>query len=141
MVNEILRGISAALSREFTEKEYEIYVEEIRQGLQEPCFFVSAQNPSSQHFLEGRYLRRCPILIQFFPENGKQEICHDVAERMIACLEYITLPGEEQPIWGKNPRYEIHDGVMSFFLDYDLFVLRKEDQEKMGELLQKGKAR
>lgn len=39
MMNDIIVGISTALYKEFGD-EYEIYQEEIRQGLKEPCFFT-----------------------------------------------------------------------------------------------------
>lgn len=36
MINLILKSISIALNTEFNEKEYEIYIEQIKQDLKEP---------------------------------------------------------------------------------------------------------
>lgn len=40
MVNGIIGGIAAAISNEFGD-DYTIYTEEIEQGFNEPCFFIS----------------------------------------------------------------------------------------------------
>ena len=54
MIQKIVDGICQALSREFTEQEYEIYTESVEQGLKVPCFsvihsafsiFLSQKNP------------------------------------------------------------------------------------------------
>ena len=45
MINKILDAISNALNEEFGD-EYEIYSEDIKQDLKEPCFFIICLNPS-----------------------------------------------------------------------------------------------
>ena len=66
MINSIIEAISVALDGEFREG-YEIHMEEIRQGLNEPCFFISCLNPTSRRFLKGRYFRVSQFCIQYFP--------------------------------------------------------------------------
>lgn len=46
MINAIIEAISVALNGEFGDS-YEIHMEEIEQGLEEPCFFIFCLNPSS----------------------------------------------------------------------------------------------
>lgn len=63
-INSIVEAIGAALSEEFGD-EVTVYAEEIKQGLLEPCFFISCINPSdrqllgnaNRHFLASRYYR------------------------------------------------------------------------------------
>ena len=43
-VNMIIEAIAAALNGEFGE-EYTVYAEDVKQGLSEPCFFISCINP------------------------------------------------------------------------------------------------
>lgn len=128
MINSIIGAISISLNAEFTEKEYEVHMEEIRQDLKEPCFFISCVNPTSNLFLWKRYFRENKFVIQYFPEstNDSQRECNEVAERMILCLEYITVFGEEKPIRGIKMKYEVVDGVLNFFVNYDCFVRRIE---------------
>ena len=72
-VNLIIEAIAAALNGEFGE-EYAVYAEEVKQGLSEPCFFISCINPSdrqlmgnaNRHFLAARYYRENRFCIQYF---------------------------------------------------------------------------
>ena len=59
MINEIIAAISAALDAEFGD-EYEIYMEEIKQDLKEPCFFVQCINPTTKLFRGERYFQSNP---------------------------------------------------------------------------------
>lgn len=134
MINAIIEAVSVALNEEFGDK-YEIHMEEIRQGLKEPCFFISCINPTNRLFLGNRYSRTNQFCIQYFPESGeKQRECNDVAERMWKCLEYITVCGAERPIRGTKMSCEVIDEVLNFFVNYDYFVRRVEERERMEQL-------
>ena len=99
MINAIIEAVSVSLNSEFGDG-YEIHMEEIEQGLEEPCFFISCLNPSNDLFLGKRYFRTNPFCIQYFPESReKQRECNSVAERMYGCLEYVTL---EKMIWAEK---------------------------------------
>ena len=56
MINAIIEAISVALNGEFGDS-YEIHMEEIEQGLEEPCFFIFCLNPTNDLFLGKRYFR------------------------------------------------------------------------------------
>ena len=60
MINAIIEAISVALNGEFGDR-YEIHMEELEQGLEEPCFFIFCLNPSSDLFLGKRYFRTNPF--------------------------------------------------------------------------------
>ena len=51
MINKIIDGISIALNAEFG-NDYEIYTDNIEQGLKEPCFSIVCLNPRMNQFLE-----------------------------------------------------------------------------------------
>ncbi len=130
MINSILSAISIALDAEFGEG-YETHMEEIKQGLNEPCFFVQCLNPTTELFLGKRYFRQNQFCIQYFPKDGKHKEaeCNDVAERMTWCLEYINLQGDK--IRATKIHSNVVDGVLNFFLNYDCFVYRVEVNESM----------
>ena len=46
MINSIIEAISISLNEEFGDG-YEIHMEEIKQGLKEPCFFIACLNPTT----------------------------------------------------------------------------------------------
>ena len=134
MINSIIEAISISLNEEFGDG-YETHMEEIKQGLKEPCFFITCLNPTTELFLGKRYFRTNQFCIQYFPEtNEKQRECNGVAERMLQCLEYITIYGEDKPIMGTKIKYEVVDGVLNFFVNYDCFIRKTEQQTPMESL-------
>ena len=134
MINSIIEAISISLNEEFGDG-YETHMEEIKQGLKEPCFFITCLNPSTEQFFGKRYKRINQFCIQYFPKTAdKQRECNDVAERMNWCLEYITTDADTKPIKGTKMNHEVVDGVLNFFVNYDFFVYKKEEQIPMENL-------
>lgn len=130
MINSIIVAISVALNAEFG---YENHMEEIKQDLVEPCFFIQCLNPTTNLFLGNRYFRQNLFCIQYFPKDeDKQQECNEVAEKMIWCLEYITVDG--QKMRGIKMNYKVVDGVLNFFLNYDCFVYKVEKTDSMEAL-------
>lgn len=131
MIQPILEAISRKL---FSVFGYQNHMEEIKQGLQEPCFFLTPLAPTDRHVFGNRHYRQHGFLIQYFPKSKTdlRRECYAVAERLMQCLEWITLEGEERPIRGTNLHYEIAGDVLQFFVDYDFFVrkVRQDDTEE-----------
>ena len=140
-VNLIIEAIATALNGEFGE-EYTVYAEEVKQGLSEPCFFVSCINPSdrqlmgnaNRHFLAARYYRENRFCIQYFSldeNNGRRE-SYDKAERLFGCLEEINADGDI--IRGTDMNFEYTDGILSFFVSYNFFVYKTREPTVMEKL-------
>ena len=131
MIDKIIDGISIAIHSEFGDP-YEIYTESVEQGLQEPCFSILCLNPAINQKLGRRYFRTNQFCIHYFPKSSEERSeCHAVAERLIGALEYITIDGDL--CRGTEIRYEVVDGVLSFFVNYDLFVYKEEAPETAME--------
>ncbi len=134
MINKIIESISITLAGEFG-SGYEIYREEKRQGLKEPCFFIACMNPTDKLFFWKRYFRQNQFCIHYFPQNelqGNAECCA-VAERLFSCLEYLDVDGD--PVMGTEMKYEITDGLLHFFVNYDMFVYKVAPAAvEMGEI-------
>lgn len=127
MINAIIEAVSRALKDEFGSR-YKIHMEEKQQDLQEPCFFISCINPTNVLFLKKRYFRQNQICVQYFPETKKKNMeCHETAERLFVCLEYLTVEGVS--VRGTKMKYEVIDGILHFFVNYDLFVCRAAEPE------------
>lgn len=134
MINSIIEAISIALNAEFGD-EYRIYADNIEQGLTEPCFFISCVNPTNNLFFGRRYFRENPFCIQYFPKDmsREKEECNETAERLFLCLELLTVDGDL--VRGTKMRSETVDGVLNFFVNYDMFVyLQGEKTPFMEEL-------
>lgn len=132
MIQKIIEGISKALYEEFGDG-YTIYTEETRQNMKEPCFFVLCVSPKHELFLGRRYFDEHKICVHYMPKdtrNYRQE-CHDVADRLNYCLERIEVDGS---LRGKKMSHEISDGVLLFFVHYDIFVYKLTDPVYMETL-------
>lgn len=133
MINSIIESISISLNAEFGDG-YKNFVESVEQGLKEPCFFIFCLNPTNELFLGKRYFRQNQFCIQFFPQNkdqAKQE-CNSVAERLYLCLEELTVSGDL--VRGTKMKYEVVDGVLNFFVNYDMFVYKVVENTPMEEI-------
>ena len=122
MINKIIDGISVAINSEFGDN-YEIYTDLVEQGLTEPCFSIVCLNPTIEQFLGKRYFRTNQFCVHYFPSSAeKQSECLSVMEKLVTALEVITVDGDL--IRGTKLNGEIVDGVLSFFVNYDMFVYK-----------------
>ena len=124
MINAMIGSIGTTLKTEFGER-YKVYKEEKKQGLTEPCFFIQCLGPTERLFFNKMYLRSGRFCIQYFPEDGlhKNEGCRAVAERLFSCLEHLDVDGDL--VRGTKMKYEVVDGILHFFVNYDLFIYKK----------------
>lgn len=131
MINLIISGISNALFETFG---YENYATKIPQELETPCFFIHCIEPKKKKYIGTRYLRQNHFVIQYFPQSeddGNME-CNNTGEQMFECLEVINADGFF--LRGTEMRFEIVDGVLHFFVDYNSFVRKVKKQQTMGSL-------
>ena len=132
MINDLINGISIKLRSVFG-SDYKIYKEEVKQGLVEPCFNIVVLEPSQEAKLPNRYLRSYPIDVHYFPKTATKHEMYEVAEQLLIELEYITVL--DNLCKGTKMRYEIVDGVLHFFVNYDFFVKKEvAKQTNMEEL-------
>ena len=131
-IKELIDAIAKALFQEFG-SDYEIYTEKVEQGLTEPCFKIRCLNPTKNLFLGRCYKRTNQFAIQYIPSTvDAVEECHSVLERLFVCLENVIL--SDKPIHGKELNGEITDGILTFTVNYDGFVLKDEEQIHMEDL-------
>ena len=67
MLNEIVNAISFSLSESFG--GIDVHVNELKQGFEEPCFFIDLLNPSEKQIVGNRYLRSYLFDIAYFPKT------------------------------------------------------------------------
>lgn len=135
MVNSIIDGISMKLNTLFGD-DYEIYSENIEQGLKEPCFFILLINPMSTSKLGNRQLREYNFDVHYFPStNDKNQEINTVIETLIDGLEYITLVNSDL-IRGTDIKAEVVDDVLHFFISYKMYVTKETPIEDKMETLE-----
>lgn len=134
-INDIRTAVFHRLAEKFP--DIKRYGEEIRQGFEEPCFFVKLLNASQTQELDIRYMRTHSFDIHYFPVDNSNNEAHDMAEQLYDTLELIEFNGALYR--GINMNHEIVDGVLHFFVDYDFRVRRiVPDEPKMGDIEQEG---
>lgn len=115
----------------------EVYGEEIKQGLEEPCFFVKLFPVVQDREVGSRYKRYHSFDIHYFPQSETNEEMFEIAERLMEQLEYIPIG--TGLCRGTKMEHEIISGVLHFKVDYDIHVRREKKTEPyMQTLKQKG---
>lgn len=126
-------GISEQLYKCFGE-QYEIYPEEVKQGLKKPCFFIKLIKPSFTKERDEIYYAENLYCVHFFPENTKEPKaeCYATLDRLYMALELIEINGN--PVRGIGMNGEIHDEILQFHVNYNVFVRRVNDPIMMETL-------
>jgi hypothetical protein len=134
MINKIIDGIIDVLTTEFGDG-YEVYTENIEQGLEEPCFSIRCLNPTNKQFFGKRYFRTNQFCIHYFPQSSEtQSERFAVLERLFRAMEYITVDGDLTR--GTEMKSEWNGDVLHFFVNYDMFVDLVEDEDNFMESLE-----
>lgn len=131
MINKLTDGIVAAIHEEFGD-EYEIYIENVEQGLTEPCFLITLASANMEPRLKDTYQFDLLFLIQYFPvsQEARRE-CGEVQLRLYQALEYIEADGLKR---GEEMEGEIVDEVLRFQVQYRLLLRRQQAGAYMESL-------
>jgi len=132
LLARIIDGISEKLNSVFGD-EYEIYTEQIKQGMKTPCFFIQLITPENVQIMGNRYFRKNLFCIQFFPSSNEPnaECCY-MQDALYLALEHITVDGDLQR--GIKMCGEFIDGVLHFFVNYNMYIKKIEDITLMETL-------
>lgn len=147
IINKVIYSIANAIKNEFG-TDYAIYDEEVKQGVEKPCFFIKPLKLSQKYGFSGRILLINPFLIQYFPDiNSRNKDLNEVLKRMFSALSIINI--DFHKVRGSNIYCEINgrsldselknqnesmDGVMNFYINYDFHVIEKQEHEVMDKL-------
>ena len=133
MLNEIIKGISMALNTAFGD-EYEIFQNDVEQGLEEPGFFIQVLKPELSPLLGRRSMKRNPLDVMYFPKaTGNNAEMITVAETLMECLTQISLPNGDL-LHGTSMNYEIVDDVLHFMVNFNLPLIRPYEETYMETL-------
>ena len=132
LANDIVNAISSALTENFD--NVEVYIDEIEQGFNDPCFFIDLLNPSEKQIYGDRYFRRYLFDVQFFPTNEKKSRqIRDTLDKLHNVLEYIKLENGDL-LRGYNRKAEEQNGILHYFASYNMFVNKVKVKEKEARM-------
>lgn len=130
MIEKIIDGILAALNETFG--DCTLYTEEVKQGLKEPCFFVSCISPNTKLLRGRRYQSTNQFTIQYLTNADEPRAdCNKVSEQLFDCLELITVDGDLMR--GTGMETVVSDDVLTFTVNYDYFSYRPNTTPNMEE--------
>ncbi len=138
MTNKIIDGLINSIRVHFEEDKYDIYTDNVEQGLKKPCFFIFNLQSEQQRKLKGRHKQIYPFMIQYMPENEDEPNieCNDVIPKLFEELEYITTTdGLLQTFEIKS---EVVGGVLNCFVEYVVFTKQVENKPMMETKQVKG---
>lgn len=126
MGNDIVDGIAVRLGQLFP--QIEVHRDEIAQGFDAPCFFIKTLRTVQTAKLDNRYFRRYSLDVHYFPQmNGSAMTdVQEVAAALLMGLEYILVG--DSLVRAARTEYEVHDDVLHFMVDYDVFILREREK-------------
>lgn len=128
MVNLFLDSITVALYKKFGDP-YKYYVEDVEQNADKPCFLVGTLNPLIRSTSAVKYHRTFPIVIHYFTDKENtidaKKDCYNVAENILEAIEY--LPVKDCIVRGEDIEWEIVDGVLQFFITYNVDTIKEKD--------------
>lgn len=133
MINEIMSGISNKLDTEF--KGIDIYTDQIKQGLTEPCFFIRLIKSEQKQIVGERYYRNQSFDIHYFPKTDNTSELNDILDKLINALEYIEFDGGL--LRGTKMHSETVDGVLHFLVNFNLITTKRKHDEYMEILKMK----
>ncbi|WP_396336554.1 phage tail terminator family protein [Clostridium tetani] len=133
-INDLRIGINNILDREFP--NITIYGEEIKQGFEEPCFFIKVLNSAQEKEINARYKKNLYFDIHYFTDKDDvNSDCLDMTDRLYDVFEYVQVGNNLYRSTGMT--HEVIDGVLHFFLQFNYHVIKEiEKAPKMKKLKQ-----
>ena len=129
LIKEIINGISQKIYS-FYEGLYDIYVEEVEQGLQMPCFMINLISSDIRMILKPRYMFETIFDVIYFGEGYKD--CMDRGSELYDILEDITI-NDKELIRGTKMNMDIIKNILHFRVRYNLILQNKPDIIDMME--------
>ena len=122
MINRIVRGVAAKLHAAFGDG-YLIHQNDIRQGLEPPCFLITTVGPSLDPQPNGLRLLTVPLDISYFPtDSGDNEDMEQVGFTAMLAAELIPWD-ESRKLRGLRRSTEIVDGVLHISVTYEVLIV------------------
>lgn len=142
-IEDIKLGLSKKIETVFGE-EYSIYteMEEIKQDLNLPAFFIRHAKSSLIHSTGQKYYKNNSFVIKFYPAKNGSELaqCDEVGDKLLNCLEYVE--SKDVLLRGSKMSLEVTDTELSFSIEFNFPILKTSNKhEFMGDLEQSSKTK
>lgn len=133
---EMVNAISVRLNEIFGD-EYTVYLEQVEQGLQTPCFFIQPLDASDKNMIDNRKYRTSGFAIVFIPSDkkGHREQFVEVADKLFDNFDSFELSdGVVLSTFDRN--INILDDVLHFTVLFKYYKYAEKAAEDMQESLE-----
>ncbi len=139
IINNIISAISINIYNEFG-NGYEIYTEQMEQGFLQPCFYIANVKNDIKAMRNNRYKQENRFCIKFYTNDNNTNLsCNDIAIRLHFILEFITNIETSEMLYGTKMTYEVVDGILNFYVNYNTVYSIKEEKTMMETMNYKEK--
>lgn len=134
MRKKLLESISLQLNEIFDNAI--IYTENVKQNFQKGSFFIRILKESEKIYLSNRIKLFNKIEITYFPKVEDIEEINFIKEKLFENMKKLKY--EKSFILAENIEAEIKDNKLKFYIDYNFYIFRFNDCDKMKSLFFKG---
>lgn len=137
MTVDLLHSITKTIYDNF--ENATIYIEKTKQGFKTPSFFIRCLKTEEKQFISGNIKVFNNIEISYFPKklDETNEECICTANILFDKLKKMKL--KKISLNGLNMKSNIDEnGILKFYIDYNFYIFRNKDIEKMNRLFTKG---
>jgi len=131
VTQDILNGITEKLKSSFGK---EVYI--IGEGDEKPksAFSLQLKKMSQKQMIGNRYYLKQAFEISYNPETYQYDELQMIVSSLYEQLEYITVLGGDL-IRGTKMTHQISEGMVLFYMNYNLLVKRENEEENLMETL------
>lgn len=134
MIQDIIGALSKAINKTLNTntKKYTVYIENVKQDLKGPCFFVYCKDYKDELYRGKRYKVEADIAIEYMPHEDEEKTNKDVngiLQQLYNITENIEVDGNL--LRGLNRQVENADGCVVFSVKYEYFYYKTDDIETM----------
>lgn len=136
-IEDIINGIAEKLEEIFG---FPIYIEEVEQDMEEPCFFITLLSGSSEKGLSNTYTESLLFDVHYLNDLQSRDKNLDilqVEQKLLREIEYIPLE-EGRLLQLRTKRTEKINDILHFFFDIDLRFMKVKTGVKMQDLQKEG---
>ena len=135
-MKEIIDGISIRLNEIFGD-EYDIYLEEVDQDLQTPCFFITLVDFEDKNMISDRKFRQYAFTIVYIPSDisGHRMQFAEVADKLFDNFDSIEL-ADGSLIYTFDRVINIVGDVLEFTVLFKLYKQYENEAEEVQEHLE-----
>lgn len=133
MLNDVLNAVALKLERVFIggENNITIYTDQVKQGFQQPCFFVGFLETSQKRMISNRYRESVTVYIQYLNESASTIEKNEIVEQLYDNFELLETEGGL--LRGINMKQNVDDLALNFLVNYNYFIMKEKDMEEKME--------